>query len=505
MMVSRTGFKEIAIAFRDDEQISTSRGRDRTSSRAGPVFPFRGAGPGVMARHLGDHAIIIGAGIGGLSAAAALAGHFARVTVLERDEFPSDPQPRAGAPQSFHIHVLLAGGLVALNRLLPGFDRDAVAAGAVPIEWGFDDHAEFPGLGAVPKRHLDLPGISASRALLEFTIRARVAALPNVTLQGRHRVRAIVAGRDGAVTGVECEGDEGGKTVLAADLVIDATGRGELARTVLAATGQPAVARTAIGIDVQYATASFAARPGGRDWRVGVTFPDAPTDTLSGYVSEVEGGTLMVLLSERHGAALPDNAGDFLALTRRLRTTTVSDAIGDARPLGRIHRFALPESGWWHYEKVAAVPRGLLAIGDAVCRFNPIYGQGMAVAAQEACILADLLQQRGGEGGDLLDGLGMAYFAAVAPLIGAAWAMSATPDFAHPMTRGDRPADLDQSLRFGGALLALAAADPEVHRTMMAVRHMVEPASALQDPELVRRVQAEMARQAAGQSADAAR
>jgi 2-polyprenyl-6-methoxyphenol hydroxylase-like FAD-dependent oxidoreductase len=108
-------------------------------------------------------------------------------------------------------------------------------------------------------------------------------------------------------------------------------------------------------------------------------------------------------------------------------------------------------------------PRGLIPIGDAICRFNPIYGQGMAVAVQEACVLRDLLERHAGGDNDPLEGLAPAYFAAITPLIAAPWSMSAVPDFANPLTRGTPPKDLDNSLHFAAGLMHLAARDAEVH------------------------------------------
>ena len=153
-------------------------------------------------------------------------------------------------------------------------------------------------------------------------------------------------------------------------------------------------------------------------------------------------------------------------------------------------RFRLAESSWRHYETVVDFPEGLIPIGDAICRFNPVYGQGMSVAAREASLLADLLRRRAGQG---LAGLPQEYLAAVRPWIAGAWSMSATPDLAYPETRGDRPPDLEHTLEFAAALHRLAAREPEVHEVLVAVQHLARPHDALHDPALVERVKAEMA------------
>jgi len=190
----------------------------------------------------------------------------------------------------------------------------------------------------------------------------------------------------------------------------------------------------------------------------------------------------------------PAGDGTSRKLTKRqmlLRTSTIYDAIKDARRLNVINRFSIPEISWQHYERFGDFPRELLPIGDAICRFDPVYGQGMTVAARESCMLKDLLARRTGTK-DPLAGLGEAFLAGIQSLIADAWSQSAVPDFAHPRTRGEPPADLDNSLRFGAGLLRLAARDPAIHKLMIGVRQLIEPPSALGDPALVRRVESRM-------------
>jgi 2-polyprenyl-6-methoxyphenol hydroxylase-like FAD-dependent oxidoreductase len=224
-----------------------------------------------------------------------------------------------------------------------------------------------------------------------------------------------------------------------------------------------------------------------------ITRPDIRMNARAGYLFPIEGECWTVLVGEYHGNQPPADADEFMESVRQIRTTTIHDAIKDAKRLDKIHRFRFPESSWRRYERLNEMPRGLLPIGDAICRFNPIYGQGMTVAAQEACILMHLLQKGTGAEKDPLAGLAQDFIDAAQPVIAAAWSTAAVPDFAYPQTRGDRPADLENSLRFGAALTRLAARDPAVHKLMIGVRQLIEPPSVLRDPELVRRVQAEMA------------
>jgi len=445
-----------------------------------------------MTAIVGRHAVVIGAGIGGLAAAAVLAGHFGHVTVLERDRLPVVSKPRPGAPQSNQLHALLGGGLQAFCDLFPGFDEDLTQAGAEMFRMGLDDRLELPGFDPFPARDFGLRFFSLSRPLLEFLIRRRIDWFANVLLRDQCRVLGLVAAADGSVTAVRCQQAGGSEEVVSADLVVDASGRGTPTLSFLQATGWPAVELSPSTSTGESVTATFAMTAGDRGWKGVVTFPDAPADTRSGYLVPIEDSRWMALVSQRHGEAPPAEIDAFLDLARQLRTSTIHDVIKGAVPLGKIHRFAFPESVWTRYERLGDFPRGLLPLGDAVSRFNPVYGQGMTVAAQGALTLKHLLRARAGHP-DPLNGLGRAFILALQPLIETAWSTAAVPDFAHPPTRGERPPDLERSLHFTGALFRLAARDPGVHHLMMKVRHLLAPASALHDPDLVRRIEAEMA------------
>jgi 2-polyprenyl-6-methoxyphenol hydroxylase-like FAD-dependent oxidoreductase len=181
-----------------------------------------------------------------------------------------------------------------------------------------------------------------------------------------------------------------------------------------------------------------------------------------------------------------------MAYVQSLRTPTVYNAIKDAKRLGDIVRFRFPESVYCHYERLETFPRGVLPLGDSICRFNPVHGQGMSVAAQEARALGQLLAARAHET-DPLAGLAPAFFAEVSKLIATPWAAAAIPDFVHPDTRGERPANFEQTLKFGIALAKLAARDQAVHKLTAEVQHLLKPRSVYQDSELMQRVLAVMA------------
>ena len=447
-----------------------------------------------MPSRIGKQAVVVGAGIGGLTAARVVADYFERVVVLDRDTLPERVEPRAGVPQGKHIHGLLAGGQRALDDLFPGFVHDLVETGAVPLRVGLDVRIESPGYDPFPQRDLGWNAYAQSRAQLELSLRQRLRAHANIEMRQRCRVQGYMARADGtAVTGAQCILADGKCETLEADLVIDASGRGTLTLGLLKASGWALPAETTIGVDLAYATAIFTKpEPAPQDWKGVFCFPQAPESDLGALLLPLEGARWIVTVARMHGAVLPGDADGFMACVQQLRTPTIYNALTHAKLRSEIARFQFPASEYRHYERLEAFPRGLLPIGDALCRFNPIYGQGMSVAAQEAQALRQLLAARASTG-DPLDGLGPSFFAKASALIEGPWAMAAIPDFAHPYTRGERPADLDQQLQDGLAMNRLAARDPAFHKLLAEVQHLLKPHSVLQDPELRQRMHAVLA------------
>ena len=446
-----------------------------------------------MSDLLARQAVVIGAGMSGLAAAGAVANHFEQVIVLERDGLADEPVHRPGTPQSRQLHGLLSGGLEALCRLFPGLDRDLAAAGAAPLRVAADIREELPGFDPFPGRDFGGVVYAASRPLLEHAVRRRARAHRNLVIRDHCRVLELVSSADRrSITGVRCEGSDGSRETVSADLVVDASARGMLTLAALDAMGRARPPETTVGVDIGYATAAFEIPEPRRDWKAVFTFPSAPSSSRCGYLVPVEGNRWLVSLTQLHCPRPPRDLAEFLDAARRLRTCTIYDAIKNARPAGVPQRFGFPASSWRHYESVVEFPQGLIPIGDAICRFNPVYAQGMSVAAREASLLADLLERRA-RGAPGLAGLPQEYLAAVQPWIAGAWAMSTTPDLAYPQTCGERPADLERTLDFVAALARVAARDPEIHELVVAVRHLARPETDLHHPDLVARVKAEMA------------
>jgi 2-polyprenyl-6-methoxyphenol hydroxylase-like FAD-dependent oxidoreductase len=229
---------------------------------------------------IGKQAVVIGAGMGGLTAAWALADYFDQVVVLERDTLPSEPAYRAGTPQARHVHALLLSGQRALSELFPGFEQDLARAGAVPLRAGLDIRVERPGYDPFPQRDLGWFSYAVSRPTIERAVRRRVESRANTTLRQRCRVQEVLVTPNGeAVTGVRYE--NGASETIAADLVVDASGRGALTLALLQSIGRPPPEETTIGIDLGYATCVFAIPDdAATDWKGVMTFGQAPQHSL---------------------------------------------------------------------------------------------------------------------------------------------------------------------------------------------------------------------------------
>ena len=446
-----------------------------------------------MANTIGRRAVVIGAGMGGLTAARAVAPHFEHVVVIERDALPSEPSNRAGTPQAKHVHALLAGGERALAELFPGFARALQAGGAVTLRSGLDLRLERPGYDPFPQRDLGFDSYGLSRALIEFVTRAGLDGHGNVEIRQRCRVDTLTVARDSrAVSGVEYVDSDGKRITLDAELVVEASGQGDLTLKLLDSIGMPRPVATTIGVDIAYATAIYEIpNDAPSDWK-GVFHLPRPRSSRGALLLPLEGRRWILTLAGRHGDNPPGDEAGFMDWVRTFRTPTVYNAIRSAKRVGDIVRYRFTESIHRHYERLDAFPRGLVPLGDAVCRFNPVWGQGMSVAAQEACALSRLLAKRCVER-DPLDGLASAFFAEAAALIVTPWAQAAIPDFIHPETRGERPADFEQSLKIGMAMTKLAARDPDVHKLTAEVGALLKPRTAYMDLELVRRLMEVMA------------
>ena len=444
-----------------------------------------------MSSFVGRRAVVVGAGIGGLTMAGALAKHFERVEIFERDHLSLSSSSRPGTPQDRHPHGLLAGGLKALGEVFPGFDSDLAKAGAVTVKVARDVQYERPDVGVLPMRDFGLSLLCASRPLIELVLRRRAEAIANIVLRPKCRVTGIVPTTSGtAVDGIRFDAGSGRSEILAADLVVDASGRGALTVTLFDALGWERPTETEVGVDLSYATVVVAIPPNAAsDWKLVLTQPDPPFLALHAVLVPIEGDRWIIAIANHRATSRLETWDTFLDASRSLITPTVYNALRCAQPPEGIRHYRFPVSTWKHFERLPRLPHGVLPVADSLCRFNPIHGQGMSSAALQAGMLQDVLRRTATEP-DPIASLQAEFMAEVATVLETPWTMSTSADLAFPQTRGERPDDFAEAQRFDAALFRAAVADPVVHRAMIEVAQLLQPRTRLQEPDIMRRIEA---------------
>ncbi len=365
----------------------------------------------------------------------------------------------------------------------------------MPLRLNADVREDMADGSCAPQRDFGWTARAMTRPLLETVLRRGGARHPRVAFRRCSRALAFEASADGRrVTGVTCAVATGEPFVtVPAELVVDASGRGRLTGALLESLNRAAAPVHAVGVDIRYTSVLLALPDGGPSgWKLGITRPNLPASARRAIMLPVEGDRWMLTVIGQGEDQPPPGWDDLLEFMRGLPTPTIRDAVRGGSPVAPPTCYGFPESVWRRFEAVEDFPDGLVPLGDSLCRFNPAHGQGMTVAAKQAVLLGRLLGGRAGAGRDLA-GLGREFLAGAARLIEGPWAMATIPDLASPFARGERPPGLERSVRFLKGLARLAARDPAVQRLAVEVWHMLRPAEALTDADLVRRVEAEMA------------
>jgi 2-polyprenyl-6-methoxyphenol hydroxylase-like FAD-dependent oxidoreductase len=448
-----------------------------------------------------SHAVVIGASVAGLLAATALSEAFPRVTVYDRDALPDGPQARRGVPQGRQAHGLHARGVAALEELLPGFRTEMLAAGGVEgdaqadVHWYLDGRRLAPGTAG-------LDGIGMTRRSLEWLIRRRVEKLPNVSVIGACAVDGLVT--DGSrVTGVRLSpslaGDYGpgapegyprASGQVAAALVVDAAGRGSRTPAWLAELGYPQPVESRLRADIVYVTRYYQHRPGQLGGIIGAAAIPYPGHPRGGALIWQEGGQWALTLVGMLGTEPPADDEGMLAYADTLAAPELAAVMRASPPLGRPVKMRFPGSVRRRYGRTGRLPGGLVVLGDALCSFNPVYAQGMTIAALEALALRRELRRdpRSVPARRRPQQVAARFSRAADKLVTAAWATSAGGDLRFPEVRGRRgPAS-----RLAGAYLtrlyAAACADPAVGKAFLRVANMIDPPARLLAPRTAARV-----------------
>jgi len=413
-----------------------------------------------------------------------LSDRFDQVTLVDRDALPAANNPRRGVPQGRHGHGLLASGFDALKRLFPGLDQDLVAAGAIPgdvigdVRWF--QHGYYKA-----KFKSGLNGILLSRPLLEGTIRRRVAVLPNVSIVDRTHVVGLATDVDWKfVTGIRIQRPQGEPAVLDADLVIDASGRASRSPMWLSDLGYGRPVEETVGVDLAYTTRTFKRRARDLNGDVAAIIgPTPPQQTRMGFIVSMEGRRWMVSIGGWLGDHAPTDARGFIEFARPLPRPDIYDVIKDAEPLTEAVTYAFPSNLRRRYERLRRFPGRYLVLGDAMCSFNPFYGQGMTVAALEAHALAQTL-----DSGRSLADVWRPFFRTASQIVETPWTIAAGSDFAFPGVTGQPAAGASVINAYLARVHRAASSDRNLCRTFFDVANLLKPSTTLFRPSVVARV-----------------
>lgn len=395
-------------------------------------------------------------------AAAALSRAVDHVVVLDRDELPDTPEHRRGVPQGHHAHLLMPGGLEAMEQLLPQADlrKHLLAAGARELALSSGMLAHTPAGWFRRWRHHTHVTITCSRPLLDWVVRRAVlSSHANVEV---HRARVTgLRGSAHRVLGVRLEAGtaagsgsrlpaghgiraaaDGRSGELDADWVVDASGRGTRVVPWLEALGIRDIREKTVDCGLANATRVYRTPPGARDWPLTLVQPDPYSGRpgRSGMIVPIENDQWMVSLGGMRGSEPPRDPDAFLEYALGLPSPLVGRLIADAEPLTQVFTSRSTSNSRRYLEKTRLWPDGFIALGDAAATFNPLYGQGMSVAALGAQALAEAL----GQGGVGTPGLARGVQRAIAGSVEAAWAMAVGTDVLYPGVEGGGPSVADR-------------------------------------------------------------
>ncbi|WP_197373447.1 FAD-dependent oxidoreductase [Mycolicibacterium baixiangningiae] len=434
---------------------------------------------------IGQHAVVCGASMAGLLAARVLTEHYDRVTVVERDVLTDDPTPRRGVPQGCQPHALLTRCAQILDELFPGYLDELVDAGA--HRWDDGDLTKFDVSfgGHVMLRNGRMPRPQSlvqhyvSRPLLEHHVWRRVRALPRVNILDGHHVDTLLR-TSSRVTGVRVSQTCGPATDLHADLVVDASGRGSRTPAFLAELGYERPAVEELVIRVAYASMPVRIPPDALRQHLIVRMfePGRPR----GFVMfRCEKDVWMVAAGTLGPIRPPSTPAELLDFGEGIAPPYALAAARAAEPLDGVRVYQYPSNRWRRYDKMTRFPGGFVVLGDAFCSFNPIYGQGMTVAAIEATILRDCLRA-----GDT--DLPRRFHRRAANTIRVAWQTAVGSDLALPEVHGRPSPSMRLTNAYTEHVLRAAEVDSLVVQDFLRVVGMVAPPASLLHPAFMMRV-----------------
>ena len=432
-----------------------------------------------------EQAIVVGASMAGMLAARVLADFFDQVTVIDRDAVTDSAEARPGVPQAKHLHALLPRGRRILERYFPGITAELEAAGAEMLDIA-NDIAWLTACGWGVRFASEFEGLSSTRDLLDSIVRRRLKQLPNVEILPDCEVMGLV-GRSTRVEGVRLRFRSEGRSFVTedlwSDLVVATTGRNSAVPVWLKELGLPEPAIECVNAHVGYASRMFRKPQNFQsDWRAIFIQAAPPAAKRAGILFPVENERWLVTLQGGDGDYPPTDDAGFLEFTRSLRSPMLYEAILNAEALTPVSSYRATENRLRHYERLKTWPECFVVMGDAVCAFNPVYGQGMTTAALGAELLQTSLQGQGGA----LAGVAPRFQKQLARINKAPWMLATSEDLRYPRCEG---ATATRSTRFMHSYIArvlqAATSDSSTRARFLEVHGMLKGPATIFRPSVM--------------------
>lgn len=428
---------------------------------------------------VGSHAVVVGAGMAGLLTARVLADAFEAVTLIERDPLSPEHAVRDGVPQGRHAHGMLEAGRATLESLFPGYTRAVRDAGGVMVDMATEFDYYYRGESLADGSD-ELPTLCASRPLFEQIVRQRVLCLDEVSVRsGCTFTEYLIDDDRTTVRGIRLSGEDGDREELTADLVVDATGRASRTPRWLERQGYHPPEVEEVTIDLAYSTVLVERSP--EHCRACLVGP-SPECPRGGASLPAENDQQILTLFGMNGDHPPTTYQEFLEFARSLPAPEFEALLTENELVSEeIHHYPFPSNLWRHYERLDRFPDGLLVTGDAIASFNPIYGQGMSVAALGALHLHHALAA------GTRENLAPRFFHRSANTVSDIWRMTVSADFEFPRTEGEKPRGTDLVNWYLDRLMHTAYTDGTVADVFARVHRLEQSPTALLRPSILSR------------------
>ncbi|BAZ15350.1 hypothetical protein NIES4071_72220 [Calothrix sp. NIES-4071] len=426
-----------------------------------------------------SHAVVIGSSMTGLLAARVLVEHFDLVTVVERDQLPQKPEYRQGVPQTHHVHVLLTQGQRILEQLFPGIKDQLATAGAPSVDW-VNDCPTLNMCGWISPTSSEAVTYTCSRVFLEWLVRQRLSSYQNLEFVTSTLFKGLLVNSNNQVSGVKLHCKNSVDKELTADLVVDASGRNSQLPKFLEEIGYQAPETTVINSFLGYSTCWYEVPDRfSAPWKALLLTAKPPNNLRGGVLFPVEGNRWAITLSGIAKDYPPTDSDGFLEFARSLRSPIIYDAIKNAKSISPVYSYRRTENCWRHYEK-SHMPDGIVAIGDAVCAFNPVYGQGMTAGALGALTLSHCLKEQFKNSPRNVKGLTAKFQLSLAKILQTPWLMATGEDFRYPTTEGGKADKMSKLMHvYMDKIIALSVSDSDIYKRFIEVAHMIQSPNTL--------------------------